>query len=97
MRIFKSIFAFVYRTLVWIPSAVVPPFVKERSDPERYSVDHFAQHVIAKQVKDGERVLDAGAGTGRYREAARRFEEALGINPQHPRAAANLSAARERY
>jgi 2-polyprenyl-3-methyl-5-hydroxy-6-metoxy-1,4-benzoquinol methylase len=47
----------------------VPAFIRRRADPERYSIDHFIHRVAVPQIRPTDRVLDAGAGHGRYRDA----------------------------
>jgi SAM-dependent methyltransferase len=51
------------------PEYTVPRFIRRRIDPERYSIDEFILSVARPQILPTDRVLDAGAGHHRYRDA----------------------------
>ena len=63
----RKIAATIYQSIIWIPSAIVPPFVKRRCDTERFSVDRFVYDEVAPKVSKDDIVLDAGAGVCQFK------------------------------
>lgn len=55
--------------LIAIPQNITPGFIKRHADPERYGIDDFIYNFAQKEVKKTDLVLDAGAGSFRYRSA----------------------------
>ena len=52
-----------------IPHRIMPNFLKRRADPERFFIDQFVFEEISPNLKKTDRLLDAGAGSFRYRDA----------------------------
>jgi SAM-dependent methyltransferase len=65
----RAVLGKVYRVLVSLPEYTVPAFVRRRADPERHSIDDFIRAVVVPAIRPTDRVLDAGAGHQRYRDA----------------------------
>jgi len=57
-----------YEFLVRLPGMLTPSFVKERADPERFGIDQFVFNEIKPALKSTDLLLDAGAGSFRYKE-----------------------------
>lgn len=58
-----------YEFLIRIPDIITPRFVKERADPERFGIDQFVFNDLVPRLKKTDRLLDAGAGSFRYKHA----------------------------
>ncbi len=65
----KDIFRRAYNFLLAIPAFITPAFVARRADPERWGIDDFIFNFVIPSLKKEDLLLDAGAGSGRYREA----------------------------
>jgi SAM-dependent methyltransferase len=65
----KSFLRNVYLFFLSFPGLITPRFVQKRIDTERFSIDRFVFDTVVKQIHPENKVLDAGAGSGRYRNA----------------------------
>lgn len=59
----------VYGFGIKLPHLIVPDFVKRRADPERFFIDEYIFEQVSPNLRKSDRLLDAGAGSFRYREA----------------------------
>jgi len=57
----------IYKFILGIPSYIIPQYVIDRIDTERWSIDHFIWKSIKDYGNQGVLILDAGAGPHRYR------------------------------
>jgi len=62
----KLLLKLVWR-LIFLPLEILPESVKIRTDAERYGIDRFIDYAVTL-MKPTDRLLDAGAGSGRYRQ-----------------------------
>ena len=51
-----------------LPNAVFPASARRKMDTERYGIDEFINGFVVPNLKPTDRVLDAGAGFGRYKK-----------------------------
>lgn len=57
----------IQRSLILLRNAIIPRFLIIRTKPEEFSIKKFIEFV-SKEVKEGERVLDTGAGKCPYKK-----------------------------
>lgn len=65
----RKIFRTAYHFLIALPGVLTPAYVARRIDPERYSIDQFIHKFVVPNLSSTDRVLDAGAGSLRYKPA----------------------------
>ncbi len=63
----KNIATRIYDFLARLPEFITPHFVLDRIDSERYGIDMFMKKSVVPLLKSSDRLLDAGAGSMRYK------------------------------